>query len=65
MPRKKHCRGLAIRRYCFSNDLDDKITDDEQGVRKVTAFEALDSVDTAKCFAGIHGDKQMNVMLNE
>ena len=65
MPRKKHYRDFAIGRYCFSNDLDDKIADDEQGVRKVTASEALDSVDAAKCFAGIHGDKQMNVMLNE
>ena len=32
---------------------------------KVTASEALDSLDTVKYFAKIHGDKQMNVMLNE
>ena len=32
---------------------------------KVTASEALDSLDTVKHFAEIHGDKQMNVMLNE
>ena len=33
-------------------------------VRKVKASEALDSLDTVKCFAESHGDKQMNVMLN-
>ena len=31
----------------------------------MTASEALDSLDAVKCFAEIHGDKQMNVMLNE
>ena len=39
------------------NDLDDEIADDEQDVRKVT--------DVVKCFAEMHGDKQMNVMLSE
>ena len=34
-------------------------------VRKVTAFEALDSLDPVMCFANVYGDKQMNVMLNE
>ena len=34
-------------------------------VRKVTASDALDSLDVVKCFAESHGDKQMNVMLNE
>ena len=29
------------------------------------ASEALDSLDVAKCFAEIHGDKQINAMLNE
>ena len=47
------------------NDSYDEIADDEQDVRKVTASEALDSLDAVKCFAKIHGDKQMNVMLNE
>ena len=47
------------------NDSDDEIADDEQDVRKVTASEALDSLDAVKCFTKIHGDKQMNVMLNE
>ena len=28
-------------------------------------FEALDSLDAVKCFVKIHGDKQMNAMLNE
>ena len=31
----------------------------------MTAFEAFGSLDTVKCFADIHGDKQMNVMLSE
>ena len=31
----------------------------------LTASEALDSLDHVNCFAEIHGDKQMNVMLNE
>ena len=31
----------------------------------MTASQALDSLDTVKCYAEIHGDKQMNVMLNE
>ena len=47
------------------NDLDDEIADDEQDVRKTTASETLDSLYAVKCFAKIHGDKQMNVMLNE
>ena len=47
------------------NDVDDEIANDEQDIRKVTAFEALDSLDAVKCFAEIHGNKQMNVMLNE
>ena len=34
-------------------------------VRNVTASEALDSLDAVKYFGEIHGDKQMNVMLNE
>ena len=38
---------------------------DKQDVRKVTAFEALDSLDAVKCFAEIRGNKQINVMLNE
>ena len=65
MPRKKHCRGLTVRRYCLINDSDDETADDEQDVRKVKASEALDSLNAVKCFAEIHGDKQMNVMLNE
>ena len=32
---------------------------------EVTASEALDSLFAVKCFAEIHGDKQINVMLNE
>ena len=46
------------------NDSDDEIADDEQNVRKVTASETLNSLDAAKCFAEIHRDKQINVMLN-
>ena len=33
--------------------------------RNVTAYEDLDSLDAVKYFGEIHGDKQMNVMLNE
>ena len=47
------------------SDSDDEIADDEQDVRKVAASEAFDSLNNMKCFAEIHGDKQMNVMLNE
>ena len=47
------------------NYLDDEIADDEQDARKTTASETLDSLYAVKCFAKIHGDKQMNVMLNE
>ena len=47
------------------NDSDDEIADDEQDVRKATASEALDSLDPVKCFAKIHRDNQINVMLNE
>ena len=48
------------------NDSDDEIDDDdEQDVRIVTASEALNSLDAAKCFPETHGDKQMNRMLNE
>ena len=31
----------------------------------MTASEVLDSLDAVKYFAEIHGDKQVNVMLNE
>ena len=48
------------------NYWDDEIADDdEEDVRKVTASEALDSLVTVNCFDEIHGDKQMNVMLNK
>ena len=47
------------------NDSDDEIADDEQDVRKTTASETLDSVYAVKCFAKIHGDKQISIMLNE
>ena len=46
------------------NHSDDKIADYKQDVRKTTAFEALDSLDTVNCFSEIHGHKQMIVMLN-
>ena len=46
-------------------DSDDEIADDKQDVRKVTASEGLESLDPVKCFAKIHGDKQMNVMSDE
>ena len=32
---------------------------------KLTAFEAIDSLDVVKCFPEILGDQQMNVMLNK
>ena len=63
-PRKKHCRDLAIRDTVLIKDSDDKITDDQQDVRKVRVSEALDSLYELKCFAEIHGDKHMNVMIN-
>ena len=48
------------------NYWDDEIADDdEEDVRKVTASEALDSLVTVNCFDEIHGDQQMNVMLNK
>ena len=47
------------------NALDNEIADDEQDARKMTTSKALDSLDVVNCFVEIHGDKQMNVMLNE
>ena len=47
------------------NGSDDKIADNEQDVRKMTASKTLDSLDAMRCFAKSHGDKQMDVMLNE
>ena len=34
-------------------------------MNKMSASETLDSLDVVKCFAEIHGDKQINVVLNE
>ena len=42
-----------------------EIADDKRDVRKVTASEALDSLDVVKCFSEIHGDKKMNVILHK
>ena len=44
---------------------DNEIADDEHVLRNVTASEVLDNLDAVKCFPEVHGDKQMNVMLNE
>ena len=60
-----YTRGIAIRSTVLVNDSNGEITNDEQDGRKVAISEALDSLDHAKCFAEIHGDKQMNLMLNE
>ena len=60
-----YTRGIAIRSTVLVNDSNGEITNDEQDGRKVTISEALDSLDHAKCFAEIHRDKQMNLMLNE
>ena len=49
----------------FINDSVDEIADDEHDVRNVTVSEALGDLDAVKCFPEVHGDKQMNVMLNE
>ena len=65
MPRKSIAAVLQSEDTVLINGSDDAIADDDQDVRKVTAFEALDSLDAVECFAEIHGDKQMNVMLNE
>ena len=40
-----------------------KLLINEQDVRKVTAFEVLESLHAVSYFAETHGDKQMNVML--
>ena len=47
------------------NGSDDEIADNEQDVRKMKASKTLDSLDAMKCFSKTHGDKQMDVMLNE
>ena len=47
------------------NDLDDEIADNKQDVRKMAAAEAFGCLNAVKCFVEIHGDKQMNVILNE
>ena len=60
-----YTRGIAIRSTVLVNDSNGEITNDEQDGRKVTISEALDSLDHAKCFPEIHGDKQMNLILNE
>ena len=44
---------------------DKEFADDEQDVKKMGVSEVLDSLDVVKCCAEIHGDKQMNVMLNK
>ena len=68
---QQECREKSIAEVLESedtvliSDLDDEIADDEQDVRKVTASETLDCLVAAKFFAEIHGDNQMNVMLNE
>ena len=68
---RQECREKSIAEVLQSedavliNDSGNKIADDEQDVRKMTASEALDSLDAVKCFTEIHGDKQMTVMLNE
>ena len=68
---RQECREKSIAEVLQSedtvliNDSDDEIADDEQNVKKVTTSEALDSLNAAKCFAEIHGDKQMNAILNE
>ena len=56
---KQECREKSIAEVLQSKDTvlikdsNDKITDDEQDVRKVTGSEALDSLDAVKCFAKI------------
>ena len=40
---KKHCLGLADTDWTY--DSDDEIADNKQGVRKVVASEALESLD--------------------
>ena len=64
MSKKRTAEDLQSEDSVLINDLDDEVADDEQDVRKVTASEALDSRDILKLFTEIHGDKQMNVMLN-
>ena len=48
-----------------SKTWDAEFADDEQDAKKMMASEALNSLGIVKCFAEIHGDNQMNVMLNE
>ena len=47
------------------SDSDKEFADDEQDVKKMGVSEVLDSLDVVKCCAEIHGDKQMNIMLNK
>ena len=44
--------------------MDNESDDDQQGGRKMTASEALDSLDTLKSFVDFCGDNQMNTLLN-
>ena len=66
---RQECREKSIAEESedtvLINDLEDKTADHEQDVRKMTASEDLGSLNVVKCFAEIHGDKQMNLMLNE
>ena len=60
---QQKCREKSIAEVLQSEDTvliidsDDKIADDEQDFRKVTASEVLDILDAVKYFAEIHGDK--------
>lgn len=42
-----------------------QIPDDKQDFKKVMASQDLDILNAVKCFAYIHGDYPMNVMLNQ
>ena len=53
------------RQECREKSIGEVLQSEEQDVRKMTASETIDSLDVVKCFTEIHGDKQMNVMLNE
>ena len=66
---EKHCNQqklvLQSADTVLINDSGDEIADDKQEVRKVTASNALESLEIVNCFTEIHGEKQTSTMLNE
>ena len=65
---RQECREKALQGSCNQKILFQSMTRTTKLLmmnKMLEASKSLDILDAAKCFAGIHGDKQVNVMLNE